>query len=66
MKRKEPLHAIVATFAVCGLLMAAQHHGVAQAGQKYSVASRTVSPGTSKGLYLSIIAKTRQPKAIKF
>ena len=50
MNRNKPLRAIVTTIAVCGLFMATQRHGVAQTDQKYAVASRTVSPSTSKGL----------------
>ena len=49
MSRTEPRRAIIMTIALGGLLMATQRHGMAQTDQQY-VASRSVSPSTSKGL----------------
>lgn len=50
MSRREPAFAVVMTIALCGLLMATARQAVAQTRQPYTVASRTVTPSTSKGL----------------
>jgi len=50
MSRREPALAVVTTIALCGLVMATARQAVAQTREPYAVASRTVTPITSKGL----------------
>lgn len=50
MSRRKTTRAIIRAIAVCGLFVATHRHGLAQIDQRHSVASRQVSPITSKGL----------------
>ena len=50
MSRREPTLAVVATIALCGLVMATARQAVAQTHQPYAVASSTTPTSTSKGL----------------
>jgi len=46
----EPVPTIVVSIALCGLMMATARQAVGQTRDSYEVASRTVTPSTSKGL----------------
>ena len=50
MSRREPSLAVVTAIALCGLVMATARQAMAQTRQPHAVASRTVTPSTSKGL----------------
>jgi hypothetical protein len=50
MSRTESARAVITMIALFGFSMATERHAVAQTGQRYTVASRAVSPSASKGL----------------